>query len=139
MAEEMIERLGFLRHEPRRALVVGDWTGELSDWLRRHGSDVTEVDPADGFDEEMPYPFGGFDLVASLGTLDTVNDLPGALIHVRRALAPGGRTLVSFTGAGSLPTLRRIMLAADAERPAARLHPMVDARAGAQLLQRAGW
>ena len=31
------------------------------------------------------------------------------------------------------------MLAADAERPAARLHPMVDVRAGAQLIQRAGW
>ncbi len=45
----------------------------------------------------------------------------------------------SFTGAGSLQTLRRIMFAADGERPAARVHPMVDARAGAQLLQRAGW
>jgi hypothetical protein len=31
------------------------------------------------------------------------------------------------------------MLAADAERPAARLHPMVDIRAAAALLQRAGW
>src|SRR5690606_13182366 len=45
----------------------------------------------------------------------------------------------SFVGAGSLPVLRKIMLAADGERPAARVHPMVDVRAGAQLLQRAGW
>lgn len=139
MTEDMIERLSFLRHEPRRALVVGDWAGGLSDWLRRQGTDVTQAEPSEDFDEEVPYPFGEFDLVASLSSLDTVNDLPGALIHIRRALAPGGRALVSFAGAGSLPTLRRIMLAADAERPAARLHPMVDARAGAQLLQRAGW
>src|SRR5690606_21092934 len=50
-----------------------------------------------------------------------------------------GFAVASFPGAGSLPLLRGIMLAADGERPAPRLHPMVDVRAGAQLLQRAGW
>ena len=35
--------------------------------------------------------------------------------------------------------LRAAMLAADGERPAPRLHPAVDVRAGGQLLQRAGW
>ena len=90
-------------------------------------------------DEEQPYPFGQFDFVASLARLDTVNDLPGALIHIRNALTPGGLAIASFLGAGSLPVLRPIMLAAEGERPAARLHPMVDVRAGAQLLQRAGW
>ena len=137
MVEDTLERLAFLRHEPRRALVIGDWTGTLAEALE--GADVTEAEPAAGFDEEQPFPFGGFDLVASVATLDTVNDLPGALIHVRRALAPGGRAFASFVGAGSLPTLRRIMLAADGERPAARIHPLVDVRAGAQLLQRAGF
>ena len=42
-------------------------------------------------------------------------------------------------GAGSLPALREAMLAADGERPAPRIHPAVDVRAGGQLLQRAGW
>ena len=139
IVDDIIERLGFLRHEPRRSLVIGDWTGRLAEALRRQGSEVTEADPVLGFDEEQPFPFDGFDFIASAATLDTVNDLPGALIHIRRALAPGGRAIASFTGAGSLQTLRRIMLAADGERPAARVHPMVDARAGAQLLQRAGW
>ena len=139
MIEDMLERLAFLRHEPRRALVIGDWSGGLAAALRKSGADVTEVEPAEGFDEESPFPFGNFDLIASVATLDTVNDLPGALIHIRRALAPGGRAIASFVGAGSLPVLRRIMLAADGERPAARIHPLVDVRAGAQLLQRAGW
>ena len=31
------------------------------------------------------------------------------------------------------------MMAADGERPAARMHPMVDVRSAAALLQRAGW
>ena len=139
IVEDTLERLAFLRHEPQRALVIGDWTGELAEALRRQGAEAIEAEPGEGFDEEHPYPFGGFDLVASAATLDTVNDLPGALIHIRNALAPGGRAIASFVGAGSLPALRRIMLAADGERPAARLHPMVDVRAGAQLLQRAGW
>ncbi len=136
MIEDVEERLSFLRFEPRRALVIGDWTGTLAQGLRMRGVEVVEAEPGTGFDEEAPYPFDGFDLIASLGTLDTVNDLPGALIHARRALAPGGMLIASFLSSGSLLRLRDIMLAADADRPAARIHPMVDVRAGGQLLQR---
>ncbi len=139
MTEDVIERLGFLRHEPQRALIIGDWTGEVANRLSAEGCEVTSADPVDGFDEEQPYPSGGFDLIASLGTLDTVNDLPGALIHIRQALAPKGLMIASFIGAGSLPVLREAMMAADGDRPAARAHPMVDVRAGGQLLQRCGF
>ncbi|MBN9506015.1 MAG: class I SAM-dependent methyltransferase [Altererythrobacter sp.] len=139
IVEDMIERLAFLRHAPKRALVIGEWTGKLAEVLRDQGAEVIRAEPSEGFDEEQPFPVGGFDFIASAATLDTVNDLPGALIHIRRALAPGGRAIASFAGAGSLPVLRQIMLEADGERPAARVHPLVDARAGAQLLQRAGW
>lgn len=144
MAEDVIDRLGFLRHHPARALVIGDWTGTLAATLARSGSEVLRGDPAPGpgeheVDEERPLAGGPFDLVASLGTLDTVNDLPGALLHIRRALAPGGLMLASFLAGGSLPALRGAMLAADGERPAPRLHPQVDVRAGGQLLQRSGF
>jgi SAM-dependent methyltransferase len=136
--EDIIERLSFLRIEPKRALIVGDWTGTLAAKLSRDGQTVS-AEPAEGFDEERPFPFTDFDFIASLGTLDTVNDLPGALIHLRNALAPGGLMIASLMGADSLPTLRAVMLAADAERPAPRLHPQVDVRAGGQLLQRTGF
>ena len=144
MIEDVIERLGFLRHVPARALVVGDWTGDLARHLRAGGAEVVCADPAGlggalQLDLEAPYPQGSFDLVAVLGCLDTANDLPGALIHMQRALAPGGLAIGAMMGAGSLPMLRSIMLAADGERPAARMHPMVDVRAGGQLLQRVGW
>jgi SAM-dependent methyltransferase len=139
MIDDVLERLAFLRHEPSRALVVGDWTGRLADELRNRGAEVFEAEAALGFDEEQPLPWSGFDLVSSLATLDTVNDLPGALIHIRRALRPEGRAMVSFVGSGSLPVIRKIMLAADADRPAARIHPLVDVRSGAQLLQRTGF
>lgn len=139
MVEDVLERLAFLRHEPSRALVIGEWTGELASALRRRGVAVEEVDPAEGFNDELPFPDKGYDLIVSLGALDTVNDLPGALIHMRNALASRGLALASFVAAGSLPALRQAMLEADGERPAPRLHPAVDVRAGGQLLQRAGW
>ena len=139
MIEDVQERLGFLRHDPRRTLLIGEWTGILAQMLEAQGCEVLSVQPEEGFDEQRPFPFGDFDLIASLGTLDTVNDLPGALIHMREALAPGGLMIASFIGAGSLPQLRAAMLAADGERPAARVHPMVDVRAGGQLLQRCGF
>lgn len=144
MVADIIDRLGFLRVTPLRALVVGDWTYELGNWLEAQGAEVFRTDHYAVFDElsldqEQPLPFAPFDFIASLGTLDTANDLPGALIHIRNALAPGGLAMASFVGAGSLQGLREAMLAADGDRPAPRLHPAVDVRAGGQLLQRAGW
>jgi SAM-dependent methyltransferase len=138
-AEDVLDRLSFVRHTPGKALVVGDYSGALAARLEQSDCAVTRAEPALGFDEERPVAGGPFDLVVSLGTLDTVNDLPGALIHIRNALAPGGLMVASFPGAGSLPMLRAAMLAADGERPAPRLHPMVDVRAGGQLLQRTGF
>ena len=143
MVDDVIERLAFLRHEPDKPLVIGDPSFRLNRHLKPDGSawlaDIVGYFDHVAVDLEQPLPYGPFDLIVCLGLLDTVNDLPGALIHIRKALAPGGRAIASFVGAGSLPVLRRIMQAADSERPAARVHPLVDVRAGAQLLQRAGW
>ncbi|MBB3861019.1 SAM-dependent methyltransferase [Novosphingobium hassiacum] len=141
MAEDVADRLSFLRHAPKRALVIGDPTGAVAvaQGLIAGGATVDHRDPADAFDEEAPIEGLPFDFIASLGTLDTVNDLPGALVHLRRALSDGGLMLASFMAAGSLPMLRAIMQEADADRPAPRIHPQVDVRAGGQLLQRSGF
>jgi SAM-dependent methyltransferase len=145
MTDDVLDRLSFLRHEPARALIIGDWTGTVARALSASGATVESRDPLPDMgesplDEERPYPAAApFDFIASLGTLDTVNDLPGALVHLRHALAPGGLMIASFMAAGSLPVLRAIMLAADGDRPAPRIHPQVDVRAGGQLLQRCGF
>lgn len=136
MVEDTLERLAFLQHETAKALVLGDWTGEIGTALRAQGSTVTE--PVD-LDLEAPHPVSGYDLIVVLGLLDAVNDLPGALIHLRTALAPRGLVMAHFIGGQSLPTLRAAMFAAEPERPAARIHPLVDPRAAPGLLQRAGW
>lgn len=137
MVEDVIERIDFMQLDAGRALTIGADRCDLATRLARLGWDVS-APPAPVFDDEQPWG-DGFDLVVSLGRLDRVNDLPGALIHMRGALAKGGIAIASFTGAGSLAQLRAAMLAADGERPAARLHPMVDSAAASGLMQRAGF
>lgn len=138
VAEDILERVAFVRHQPTHAAVLGDITGRLGTGLAAQGAEVM-ADPDPTLDPEAPWPLAGFDFIAVIGVLDAVNDLPGALIHIRHALAPGGLAIASFVGGASLPTLRAAMLAAEPDRPAARLHPLVDPRAAPQLLQRAGW
>ncbi|MFN2100723.1 methyltransferase domain-containing protein [Altererythrobacter sp. MF3-039] len=137
MAEDLLERLDFMRAEPKRVLLIGAEGTDLAVRLKVMGSEVVAPNPLE-FDEERPWP-GGFDVIANLARMDRVNDLPGALIHMRKALAPGGIAIASFLGAGSLVQLREAMLAADGERPAARMHPMIDTRAASGLMQRAGF
>lgn len=136
MAEEMVERLAFVRSEPRRPLVIGPAPQPLSDYL---AGSAGSIEDGNAIDLEAPFPLHGFDFIAVLGQLDAVNDLPGALIHLRNALEPGGLVIASFVGGQSLPALRAAMLSAEPDRPAARIHPLVDHRAAPGLLQRAGW
>ena len=132
MAEDVVERLGFLRWEGSKPLLSGLGGAEVALALD-HPATCAAIDFS------QPIAGGPFDLIVSLGELDTVNDLPGALLHLRNALAPGGLLLAAMPGAGSLPQLRQAMLTADDSRPAARIHPQIDSRAASALLQRAGF
>lgn len=146
---ELIERLGAVNRDFRDVLVLGA-LGGVAESLRAAGATVTIADAglwlaAGGTqcDEDMlPFRDGSFDLVVSVGTLDTVNDLPGALSLIRRALRPDGLFLAAFAGSGSLPRLRSAMLAADEFQLGSatpRIHPQIDVRAAGNLLSRAGF
>jgi SAM-dependent methyltransferase len=138
LAGDVTERLDFMRVAPARALVVGDASGRLPAHLAASEC-AGSIGLLGEFDEEQPGPLAAFDLIVHLLGLGMVNDLPGALIHARVALTPGGLFVAAFPGAGSLPALRQITLAADRDRPAPRIHPQVDNRAGTALLERAGF
>lgn len=128
MVEDIHERLAFLRHHPATMLI------DRAGFSAPPGCTLSHAPAEYG----QPFP-GSFDLVASLATLDTANDLPGALIHMRELLASGGLAIATFIGGASLPALRRAMFEAEAERPAARMHPLIDPRSCPGLLSRAGW
>jgi SAM-dependent methyltransferase len=138
MADELIERLALVKREFRDALVLGPDAG-MAERLRARGLAVAR---SDADEDRLPFRAPCFDLIVSAGSLDTVNDLPGALIQIRRALRPDGLLLAAFLGAGSLSRLRRAMRAAeDAEGrpPSPRIHPQIDVRAAGDLLTRTGF
>ena len=115
MADEMLDRLDDVTRRFSRALVIGCPDRRIAQALEARGCAVSCADPGplwarqaggDAIREDaLPYESGSFDLILSCGTLDAVNDLPGALIAMNRALEPDGLLLLSFVGAGSLPVL----------------------------------
>jgi SAM-dependent methyltransferase len=94
-------------------------------------------------DEEMlPFQEGSLDLVVSALALQFVNDLPGTLIQIRRALKPDGLFLGALIGGESLAELRAAFAEAEAEvegGASPRVAPFADLRDLGALLQRAGF
>ena len=93
-------------------------------------------------EEALPFAAASFDLVMSVLSLHWVNDLPGALLQIRRCLKPDGLFLASLFGGETLRELRDALLQAEAEIEAGaspRVAPFVDLRDGGALLQRAGF
>ena len=91
--------------------------------------------------ERLPVADARLDLAVSLLALQTVNDLPGALIQIRRALAPDGLLLAALIGGDTLTELRQSFTIAESEilgGASPRVAPFVDVRALGGLMQRAG-
>lgn len=91
--------------------------------------------------ESLPFDSARFDLVLSIGLLDTANNLALAAAAVELVLKPGGLLLGAIAGGQSLPRLRQAMLAADAVNgmASAHVHPRIEAPALARLLTEAGF
>jgi len=148
IAESLLDRLAMVTRAFPRALLIGAHDPSLAAQLRAAGSEVTilEAGPrlaaatgaVTGEPDAIELPFASFDLILWPGGLDSVNDVPGALVRLRALLAPDGLLLGSFVGDGSLAKLRRAVMA-DGVRSIARLHPQIDLAAMGNLLQRTGF
>lgn len=93
-------------------------------------------------EERLPFADQSLALVTSLLALQSVNDLPGALIQIRRALQPDGLFLGCFFGGGTLSELRQALTEAESELEGGvspRVAPFADVRAAGSLMQRAGF
>ena len=154
VAKDFAERLSAINREFIRVLDLGAQDGTVSQALSAHatsyeifGSDLSAVfsTPPLGVcadEEALPFADASFDLVLSALSLHWVNDLPGALVQVQRALRPDGLMIAALPGAGTLGELRQSLLSAETElRGGAvmRVSPFLDVIDGAQLLQRAGF
>jgi NADH dehydrogenase [ubiquinone] 1 alpha subcomplex assembly factor 5 len=152
-AERLLDRLDDITRPFTRALDVGG-RGVVAPMLRARGIDTVSCDlspamaalagpPCVAADEEaLPFADGSFDLVVASLSLHWVNDLPGALIQLRRALRPDGLLLASLPALGSLGELRAALAGAETALTGGaspRVSPFPDLRDCAALLQRAGF
>jgi SAM-dependent methyltransferase len=151
VASDLAERLDAVLREFPIAVDLGTPTDAVRRALveKKSVGTVIAADalPAEGLavvtDEEAP-PFrdGSLDLVVSALALQFVNDLPGTLIQIRRALKPDGLFLAALLGGDTLTELRQAFAAAEAEvESGASPHvaPFADVRELGALLQRAGF
>ena len=157
IGERLGERIGDIRRDFPRVLDLGAHDGAMADYLGPAGRDmVVQCDlspamtaanrrghPRVVADEEwLPFAPESFDLAVSNLSLHWVNDLPGALAQVRRALKPDGFFLGALLGGDSLFELRRCLMDAELKIEGGlspRISPMADIRDAGNLLTRAGF
>lgn len=104
---------------------------------RRAGSLALAAD-----EERLPFADGVFDLVLSNLSLHWVNDLPGALVQIRRALKPDGLFLGTLLGGATCRELRQALAEAEIAQEGGlspRVSPLAEVRDAGNLLQRAGF
>ena len=149
--EDCLDRIAIQQRRFERALLIGCPDGE---WPSRMGAvaGALEVrDPGPSFAAEAKGQViiedawepeqAAYDLVLSIGTLDTVNDLRLALQLVRYSMRGDGLFIGAVAGGDTLPRLRAAMRAADTVSGTAtpHVHPRIDASALAPLLSETGF
>lgn len=150
-ADDLEERLGTVLRDFRRVLDLGSPAALADPVLARRYpeaerlrlSPLPEAGPgrAVGDAEALPIGPASVDLVVSLLALQAVNDLPGVLVQIRRALRPDGLFVGCLFGGATLTELRQSLTQAESEIEGGvspRVAPFVAIREAGGLLQRAG-
>ena len=158
-AEDLVERLGAIKRRFPTALDLGARNGAFARALAmdaaRDGVDrLIEADLAAPMlggrpglrvvadEERLPFAVGCADLVVSSLAMHWVNDLVGALVQIRRILAPDGLFLGAVLGGSTLTELRQVCMEVDLDMTggsAPRVCPFIDASDASSLLRRAGF
>lgn len=163
VAEDLADRLGVVLRRFEVATDLGTPTAAVRGALARGGAITTMIavgsmpdeGPGSGRDraaaadlqivadeEALPFADRSLDLVVSALALQAVNDLPGVLVQIRRALRPDGLLLAALMGGETLTELRQSFAAAEIECDGGvspRVAPFPDLRDMGALLQRAGF
>jgi SAM-dependent methyltransferase len=124
-----------------RRFTHGLWIGEELPGAIRPFAEHWSLSDFDG-EEILNAGEPPFDLALSLYTLQSLNDLPGALIQIRRTLKPDGLFLAALFGGATLQELRECFAIAESEIKGGispRVAPFGDVRDMGSLLQRAGF
>lgn len=152
-AEELGERLDAVERKFRKAAALFCQTGTAVEVMAASGKieEIVRVEADTAFlgqerglvapPETVPFEPESLDLAVSLLSLQAMNDVPGMLTQIRRALKPDGLFLGAFAGGGTLAELRESLITAETELyggASPRIIPFADIRDAGSLLQRAG-
>ncbi len=162
VGRRLAERLDDIRRDFPRVLDLGSHHGAMAGLLGdKAGTELlvqTDVSPAmtarglaqtgdralpvTADEEALPFAPDSFDLALSNLSLHWVNDLPGALLQLRRALKPDGLLLASMLGGETLFELRQCLMEAELAVEGGispRISPFAEVRDMGNLLTRAGF
>ncbi|SDR29355.1 methyltransferase domain-containing protein [Pseudovibrio sp. Tun.PSC04-5.I4] len=154
-AADLEERLSFISREFTCAVDLGGHTGHIFETLKSSGkvkhlirADVFGADPnlpaPDLIVDDAVLPFApeSIDLIVSALHLQLLDDLPGTLIQIKRALKPDGLFLGLLLGSDTLAELRDCLMRAEmevSEGVSPRVIPFAETKDLGGLLQRAGF
>jgi SAM-dependent methyltransferase len=142
VAEDMAERLHAVLREFKDAADLGTPGDQVRNALHGRVDQLARIELPDRESEPLAFETESLDLVVSALALQFVNDLPGVLAQIRRALRPDGLLLAAMIGGETLTELRQSFAAAEAECEGGvspRVAPFADLRDVGALLQRAGF
>ena len=142
VAEDMAERLHAVLREFKMAADIGSVGDQICSVLTGRVDQLTRMDLPDHESEPIALQPESLDLAVSALAFQFVNDLPGVLAQLRRALKPDGLLLAAMIGGDTLTELRQSFATAEAECEGGvspRVAPFADLRDVGALLQRAGF
>jgi SAM-dependent methyltransferase len=147
LAEALIDRLAMVQRDFGAILLCGR-NDRLETALAQRG-EVTVTDIIGWPGARQPDRIGpddaplasddSYDCIVNVGLLDSLDDIPGALLLVRRALRGDGLFLAGMIGADSFAQLRDSLIVAQGDQVSPRMHPLLDVRTAGDLLVRAGF
>lgn len=158
-ADRLCDRLDDVKRKFETALDLGCHGGEVAKNLGSRGGikNLTQTDISPKMvalaektghkamvadEENLPFNDATFDLVLSNLSLHWVNDLPGALIQIRKSLKPDSLMLASVFAERTLWELRESFMAAEIEIEGGispRVSPFATVQDLGSLLGRAGF
>lgn len=141
IVEDLADRIQAVLREFKSAADIGSAGDRVGKALAGRVGQLAWIDLPDRESEPLPLPPQSLDLAVSALAFQFVNDLPGVLAQIRRALKPDGLLLAAMIGGDTLTELRQSFAAAEAECEGGvspRVAPFADLRDVGALLQRAG-
>jgi SAM-dependent methyltransferase len=141
VAEDLVERLNAVLRDFKDAAEIGALSDQMGHTLAARFDRYVRIDVPERESDPLALQAQSLDLAVSALAFQFVNDLPGVLAQIRRALRPDGLLIASMIGGDTLTELRQSFAAAEAELEGGvspRVAPFADLRDAGALLQRAG-